>query len=104
MDCKIASKHENPEIWFQKLEHIRSRMGSIDPIYTKNDLEIKSFILTKLPKDYSEVVTNEMKTLTTSSLLDVQKEILKFYRGKFKYLKNNDKEALYANADKKKQK
>ena len=53
MNCKIASKHENPEIWFQKLEHIRSRMGSIDPIYTKNDLEIKAFILTKLPKDYS---------------------------------------------------
>ena len=63
---------------------------------------MKAFILTKLPKDYSEVVTNEMKTLSTSILLDVQKEVLKFYRRKFRDTRKNDnEEALYTNADKK---
>jgi len=46
--------------------------------------------LTQLPDEYSEVVTNEVKTLGTSSLQDIKNEVIKFYKRKYKNA-NKDK-------------
>ena len=84
MKCDLENEMDDPEKWFHKLEHLRVRMKNISPDYEKKDQEMQAYILSKLPKGYSEVVTSEMKTLQVSSLRSVEKEILKFYRRKFK--------------------
>ena len=39
-------------------------MKGINPTYAKHEIEIKTFILNQLPEAYSEVVTNEVKSIS----------------------------------------
>lgn len=96
-NCRLENEESDPEKWFHKIEHLRVRMKNIDADYNKNDLEIKAFILKNLPKEYSEIVTIEMKTMAKTELKDMKKEIMKFYRRKIK-TEEKKEEALNADA------
>ena len=72
MKSKMENPNDDPDIWFQEVEYLCQRMKNINADYEKKKIELKTFILTQLPDEYSEVVTNEVKTLSTSSLQDIK--------------------------------
>ena len=89
--CRLSDEDQNPEKWFQQMDHITNRMKNIDPKYKKDEMEIKSFTLSSLPEGYSEVVISAIKTIGTSTVKSIRKEIMKFYRRKFKRNEDLDK-------------
>ena len=84
MNCKLKNDDDDPEIWFHDIEYLCNRMKSINPTYAKHEIEIKTFILNQLPEAYSEVVTNEVKSVSKTTLQAMKKEVIKFYKRKFK--------------------
>ena len=98
-NCTLKEKESDPEVWFQDLDYICTRMANIDPAYNKSEIELKAFILSKLPEEYSQVVTKETKTFKTATLNQIQTSIIKFYKRKFK--EDSPKDHLALSTDKK---
>ena len=84
LKCRMKDESQDPETWFHQLDYICQRMKNINPAYEKKDMEVKTFILSQLPDVYSEVVTNEIKTMKTTSLKKIKSEIVKFYKRTYK--------------------
>jgi hypothetical protein len=54
-NCCLESATEDPDLWFIRLEVIRSRLSATNPKYTKEDYEVVALIVNKLPTEYSEL-------------------------------------------------
>ena len=79
--CKLKSDLENPVHWFKRLEHINSRLASIDHLHMKKDEDLKIHVKVHLPsKYYSELLTSIRRTFRTISFKDFKKEIKAHWR------------------------
>ena len=79
--CKMTDQYDNPTDWFNQLDEINTRIGSIEGgKYIKTEDDIKLQIRMNLPETvYSEVITS-FKNYSTMTLKEVKKEIKQFYR------------------------
>ena len=79
--CKLNSDLENPVHWFKRLEHINSRLASIDAEHKKKDEDLKIHVKVHLPsKYYSELLTSIRRTFKTITFKDFKKEIKAHWR------------------------
>jgi hypothetical protein len=96
-NCVLESATEDPDLWFIRLETIRSRLSSIGVIYTKADYEMVAHIVNKLPDEYSELVTLVEGRTTTITLVDLKSKIRTFFARKLKDSKTGNELALAFN-------
>ena len=81
---KMKSKKEDPELFYLDLEDLNLKFSEIGSAYRKSEVEIKTKMLLMLPEEYSEVVTNQMEKIETSTAQSIKKEVIEFYKHKFK--------------------
>jgi hypothetical protein len=95
-NCILDSSHGDPDVWFIKLETIRSRLSSIDTKYTKEDYKVVAHIVNNLPEEDSDLVTLVESMTTTITLVELKSKNRTFYTRKLKTLKLGDELALAA--------
>ena len=93
-NCVLESPSEDPDVWFIKLETIRSRLSCIDVKYAKADYEVVAHIVNKLPEEYSELVTLVEGMTTTITLVKLKSKIRTFSTRKLKDSKSSNEIAL----------
>ena len=93
----LESTTEDPDLWFIRLEVIRSRPSSIDAKYAKQDYEVVAHIVNKLPDECSELITLVEGTTTTITLIELKSKIRTFFTRKLKDSKAGNELALAVN-------
>ena len=58
-NLELDNPYDDPEVWFSNIQQINSRLIAIKPSYGREDLQIISHVLSKLPRDLYELfITN----------------------------------------------
>ena len=68
--CAMDDAEGNPVIWIREMMRLNRRLGSIKPKYEKDDVEMVTYLLSKLPNDYAPYVTS-------TNIMGVEKVTLK---------------------------
>ena len=85
-NSKLVETDRDPDLWFNDLDHLNSRLSRINPHYRLDDLQLKSHILNSMSKGYDTVVVKFRGELADISLEKLQKEVGLQY----KWLLKND--------------
>ncbi len=91
----LESSTEDPDLWFIRLETIRSRLSSIGAAYAKADYKMVAHVVNKLPNKYSELITLVEGSTTTITIVDLKSKIRTFYTRKLKDSKAGNELALF---------
>jgi hypothetical protein len=100
-NCKLNETKKDPELWFNNLDHFNMRIGRINKKYEKDDLQMKSHIMTSMSSGYDPVVLKYRGELATTPLAKLRKEITLQYKALAKAgSKNKLESAMIANVNK----
>ena len=100
-NCKLNETKKDPELWFNDLDHFNMRIGRINKKYEKDDLQMKSHIMTSMSSGYDPVVLKYRGELATTPLVKLRKEITLQYKALVKTgSKNKSESAMVANVNK----
>ena len=100
-NCKLNETKKDPELWFNDLDHFNMRIGCINKKYKKDDLQMKSHIMTSMSSGYDPVVLMYRGELATTPLVKLRKEITLQYKALVKVgSKNKSESAMVANVNK----
>ena len=55
-NCKLVGTKKDPELWFNDLDHLNMKLARINLKYEKDDLQMKSHMMTSMSNDYQSVV------------------------------------------------
>jgi hypothetical protein len=55
-DCKLVGTKMDPELWFNDLDHLNMRLARINLKYQKDELQMKSHMMTAMSSDYQSVI------------------------------------------------
>ncbi|KAI2509464.1 hypothetical protein MHU86_4965 [Fragilaria crotonensis] len=67
-DCKLDGTKKDPELWFNDLDHLNMRLARISLKYEKDDLQMKSHMMTAMSKDYESVIVKFRGDLSNTPL------------------------------------
>ena len=99
--CKLVETERDPDLWFNDLEHLNTRLGRINERYKMDDLQMRAHIMNSMSRGYDTVVVKFRGELADTSLDKLQKEVCLQY----KWLQKNGKQAsesvMTANTNKK---
>ncbi|KAI2502225.1 hypothetical protein MHU86_12197 [Fragilaria crotonensis] len=98
--CKLSETKEDPELWFNDLDHLNMRIARINTKYELDDLQMKSHIMTSMSSGYDSVVVKYRGELAETPLVKLRKEIGLQYKTLLKATKNKSESALVANVNK----
>ena len=79
-NCKLNETKKDPELWFNDLDHYNMRIGRINKKYEKDDLQMKSHIMTSMSSGYDPVVLKYRGELATTPIEKLRKEITLQYK------------------------
>ncbi|KAI2504715.1 hypothetical protein MHU86_9732 [Fragilaria crotonensis] len=98
--CKLSETKQDPELWFNDLDHLNMRIARINTKYELDDLQMKSHIMTSMSSGYDSVVVKYRGELAETPLVKLRKEIGLQYKTLLKTTKNKSESALVANVNK----
>ena len=98
--CKLTETKQDPELWFNDLDHLNMRIARINKKYEMDDLQMKSHIMTSMSSGYDSVVVKYRGELAETPLTKLRKEIGLQYKTLLKTTKNKSESALVANVNK----
>ncbi len=75
-DCKLVGTKKDPELWFNDLDHLNMRLARINLKYEKDDLQMKSHMMTSMSDDYQSVIIKFRGDLNETSLAKLRKEVV----------------------------
>ena len=75
-DCKLVGTKKDPELWFNELDHLNMRLARINLKYEKDDLQMKSHMMTAMSKDYDSVIVKFRGDLSDTPLAKLRKEVV----------------------------
>ena len=75
-DCKLAGTKKDPELWFNDLDHLNMRLARINLKYEKDELQMKSHMMTSMSNDYQSVIVKFRGDLNETSLAKLRKEVV----------------------------
>jgi Zinc knuckle len=67
---------KDPELWFNDLDHLNMRLARINLKYEKDNLQIKSHMMTAMSKDYDSVIVKFRGDLSDTPLAKLHKEVV----------------------------
>jgi hypothetical protein len=79
-NCKLNETKKDPELWFNDLDHFNMRIARINVRYEKDDLQMKSHIMTSMSSGYDPVVLKYHGELAETPLVKLRKEITLQYK------------------------
>ena len=83
-NCKLQGTKEDPELWFNNLDHLNMRLARINAKYEKDDLQMKSHIMNSMSGDYETVIVKFRGELNETPLEKVKKEVILQYKSLLK--------------------
>ena len=91
-NCTLESSKEDPDEWIARLMAINARLGSIGATYRKNDLEMISLIMHRLPQDTYKDFINfmNMAGYSATSLDDFGERLKQYWRVNVKWIKERE--------------
>jgi hypothetical protein len=98
--CKLSETKQDPELWFNDLDHLNMRIARINKKYELDDLQMKSHIMRSMSSGYDSVVVKYRVELAETPLMKLRKEIGLQYKALLKTTKNKSESALVANVNK----
>jgi hypothetical protein len=75
-DCKLVGTKKDPELWFNDLDHLNMRLARINLKYEKDNLQMKSHMMTSLSDDYQSIIIKFRGDLNETSLAKIRKEVV----------------------------
>ena len=72
---KLVETDRDPDLWFNDLDHLNSRLSRINPYYRLDDLQLKAHILNSMSRGNDSVVVKFRGELADISLEELQKEV-----------------------------
>ena len=75
-DCKLVGTKKDPELWFNDLDHLNMRLARINLKYEKDDLQMKSHMMTAMSKEYDSVIVKFRGDLSDTPLEKLRKEVV----------------------------
>jgi hypothetical protein len=75
-DCKLVGTKKDPELWFNDLDHLNMRLARINLKYEKDDLQMKSHMMTSVLNDYQSVIIKFRGDLNKTLLAKRRKEVI----------------------------
>ena len=82
IDCKLAGGQKDPELWFNDLDHLNMRLARINLKYQKDELQMKSHMMTAMSNDYERIIVKFRGDLndTTQVMLLRKEEVILQYK------------------------
>jgi hypothetical protein len=74
--CKLEETKRDPELWFNDLDHLNSRISKINKKYEKDELQMKAHIMNSMSVGYDPVIIKFRGELAETALTKIQKEIV----------------------------
>ncbi|KAI2503512.1 hypothetical protein MHU86_10894 [Fragilaria crotonensis] len=100
-DCKLDGTKKDPELWFNDMDHLNMRLARINLKYQKDDLQLKSHMMSAMSNDYESVIIKFRGDLQETSLAKLRKEIVLQYKTLVKTVgKSGSESVLNANVSK----
>ena len=78
--CKLTETEKDPDLWFNDLDHLNTRLGRINDRYCLDELQLKSHLMTNMSRGYEPVIIKFRGELAETSLTKLQKEIVLQYK------------------------
>ena len=109
-NTELDDPYDDPEVWFSTLLQLNNRLAAIKPAYGREELQIISHVLSKLPRElYKLFITNfEINGYSKVSLHVFQTKLQDFWRRHVKSCSDNivmmlEHEKIVPEEDKEKQ-
>ena len=84
-DCKLAGTQKDPELWFNDLDHLNTmQLARINLKYQKDELQMKSHMMTAMSNDYESVIIKFRGNLNDTMLVKLCKEVVLQYKSLIK--------------------
>ncbi len=83
-DCKLVGTKKDPELWFNDLDHLNMGLARINLKYEKDDLKMKSHMMTSMLNDDQSVIIKFRGDLNKTSLAKLHKEVVPQFKGLIK--------------------
>lgn len=101
-DCKLSGTKKDPELWFNDLDHLNMRLRRINLKYEKDELQMKSHMMTAMSNDYDSVIVKFRGELNETPLAKLRKEVVLQYKTLMKASgsKTSSESVLSANVSK----
>ena len=75
--CKLEETKRDPELWFNDLDHLNSRISKINKKYEMDELQMKAHIINSMSAGYDPVIIKfRGEELAETALTKIQKEIV----------------------------
>ena len=97
---KLVEIERDPDLWFNDLDHLNSRLSLIKLHYQLDELQLKSHIMNSMSKGYEPVVVKFRGELADISLDKLQKEVVLQYKWLLKNSKPESETVMNANVNK----
>ena len=78
--CKLEETKRDPELWFNDLDHLNSRISKINKKYEMDELQMKAHIINSMSAGYDPVIIKFRGELAETALTKIQKEIVMQYK------------------------
>jgi hypothetical protein len=75
-NCKLVGTKKDPELWFNDLDHLNMRLARINLKYEKDNLQMKSHMMTAMSKDFDSVIVKFRGDLSNAPLEKLRKEVV----------------------------
>ena len=80
--CELTD--EGPDKWFQELEYWNQRLGRVKMEFKRNEIQLKTYIVSKLPDDYAMIKVKVSGELESMSISKLKKIIINFHNSKIR--------------------
>ena len=83
-ECKLAGTQKDPELWFNDMDHLNMRLPRINLKYKKDELQMKSHMMSAMSNDYESVIVKFRGDLNDTTLVKLRKEVVLQYKSLIK--------------------
>ena len=78
--CKLEGTQRDPELWFNELDYLNGRIQRINSAYAKQEMQMKSHIISNMTDDYEPVTIKFRGELQNIPIEKLKKEICLQYQ------------------------
>ncbi len=75
-NCKLVGTQKDPELWFNDLDHLNTRLSRINLKNEKHDPQMKSHMMTAMLNDYDSVIVKFRGNHSKTPLAKLRKEVV----------------------------
>ena len=97
---KLVEIERDPDLWFNDLDHLNSRLSRINSHFQLDELQLKAHIMNSMSKGYEPVVVKFRGELADISLDKLQKEVVLQYKWLLKNSKPESETVMNAKVNK----